>query len=250
MIIKLDLKKVFDDFYAEIDHLHSENDISYVNVLQTTAQTLSGAINELNHDVKNLKDRFYKLISITIPDGQINTANQDYVLIKKISSDFTVSCMITVNTVLRNGLIGLGAIEALPDNNTAINNIAGISVKVKTDSEELFTYLDNFNDDSHISLNKNHEYKLILEKEGDLYTGQIYDITTGNLCIQKSITNVIDFEYIVIWGINSNFNYYNIQLNADYLLKTEDQTIIGAINELYDNQEYILTDCANKINEL
>lgn len=48
MIVKLDLKKAFNDYYAGINHTHNENEIVYENTLDTTAQTLSGAINELS----------------------------------------------------------------------------------------------------------------------------------------------------------------------------------------------------------
>ena len=76
-------------------------------------------------------------------------------------------------------------------------------------------------------------------------------MTTGNLCISKSITNNINFEYIVIWGTGTiSFSYSNVQLNADYLLKTKNQTLVGAINELYDDQEYTLTNLTNQVNGL
>lgn len=48
MIVKLDLKTAFNDYYAEINHTHNEDEIIYENSLNTTAQTLSGAINELS----------------------------------------------------------------------------------------------------------------------------------------------------------------------------------------------------------
>ena len=56
MIIKLDLKKVFDDFYSQIGHLHDETDITYANVLNTTAQTLSGAINEHEQVINDIQE--------------------------------------------------------------------------------------------------------------------------------------------------------------------------------------------------
>ena len=63
MIVKLDLKAAFNDCYAEIDHVHNESEIIYENTLNTTAQTLSGAINELSDD------QIYILTTLT---NQIN----------------------------------------------------------------------------------------------------------------------------------------------------------------------------------
>ena len=250
MIIKLDLKKVFDDFYSQIGHLHDEKDITYANILNTTAQTLSGAINEHEQVINDIQEYIKKLTSVTIDNGSISTIDQDYILIDKVNVDFTASCCIEVNPFSENGLISLGAIRSLPDN-TAIDNIAGINVQIKLTSNELFTFLDNFNDNSHIILNNNHQYKFVLERKEHLYTGSIYDITTGNLCISKSITNNTNFEYIVIWGTGTiSFSYSNVQLNADYLLKTKNQTLVGAINELYDDQEYTLINLTNQVNGL
>lgn len=250
MIIKLDLKKVFDDFYSQIEHLHSEGDISYLNVLQTTAQTLSGAINEHEQDINDLHEYIKKLTAITIDDGSINTIDQDYVLIDNVNTDFTISCIIQVNSTSEQGLINLGVIRTLP-NNTAIDNIAGINVRIKQTTSELFTFLDNFNNSSHINLEKNHEYRFILERKDHLYTGSIYDAATSNLIITKSISTNIIYEYIIIWGKGKlNFSYSDVQLNADYLLKTKNQTLVGAINELYDDQEYTLINLTNQVNGL
>ena len=249
MIIKLDLKRVFDNFYSQLDHLHTEEDISYANILSTTAQTLSGAINEHENDINDLKNYIKKLTSVTIPNGNIDTLDQDYVLIGEVDIDFTVCCVIKINSVT-NGLISLGAINSLPNNN-AINNIAGMNVQIKIESNEVFTYLDTFNDNTHISLNEDHEYQFILERHEHQYTGSIYDMTTDTLCLKKLITNNVDFKYIMIWGMGDvDFDYYDVQLSADYLLKTNSQTLVGAINELYDDQEYILTNLANRVNEL
>ena len=250
MIIKLDLKRVFDNFYSEINHSHREQDIVYANVLATTAQTLSGAINEHEDDINNLKTTLDKIISVSIEDGNIETVNQDYVFIDKVNTNFIVSCIINVDSVSQNGLIGLGAIDSLPNNNL-IDNIPGINVQVKFDVSELFTFFNCFNDDSHINLEYDKDYKFVLERKDHIYTGKIYDVETGNLCITKSITNNIDFEYIVIWGIGElTFTYENVQLNADRLLKTESQTLVGAINELYDDREYIFMNLVDKVNEL
>ena len=249
MIIKLDLKRVFDNFYSQLGHLHSEGDISYTNVLQTTAQTLSGAINEHEEDINTLQDYIKKLTSITIDDNNIDTTDQDYVFIEKVNTNFTISCIMNINSSSEYGLVGLGIIRNLPDN-SAINNILGVNVLVKFDSE-LYTFLNNFNDDSHIILEYDQEYKFILERKEHLYTGSIYNMTTGDCCITKSITNNANLEYIVIWGSGIvNFSYSDVQLNADYLLKTKNQTLVGAINELYDDQEYILTDLTDKVNGL
>ena len=251
MIVKLNLKQAFDNFYSQIGHSHSEGSISYTNVLNTTAQTLSGAINELKNDIEDLNDYIEKLLSITIHDGYLSTTTQDYVLINKVKEDFTVSCMIELYETLDSGIIGLGVIENLP-NNSAINNIAGMNMKVDiTDGDEFFIDFGNFNDNANINLEIEHEYKFVLKRKGHLYTGTIYDLTTNEILISKSIINNVNYEYLVLWGMGDvYFTYYDIQLNGDYLLKTDSQTLVGAINELYDNQEYILISCTEKINEL
>ena len=250
MIIKLDLKRVFDNFYSEINHTHTEQNITYSNVLNTTAQTLSGAINEHESDINKLQNTFDKIMSTTIDDGSIDTIDQDYVFIDKINTNFIVSCVINVDLMSQNGLIGLGVINSLPNNNF-IDNIPGITVQIQCNSFELFSFLNSFNDDSHVGLEYDNEYKFILERKDHVYTGKIYDLTTGNLCISKTITNNINFEYIIIYGVGElTFTYTDVQLNADRLLKTESQTLVGAINELYDDREYIFMNLVDKVNEL
>ena len=248
MIIKLDLKGVFDNFYSQLGHSHSEQNITYSNVLKTTAQTLSGAINEHENDINTLNDYINKITSVTIDDGRITSIDQDYILIDTIDTDFTVSCIIEINSTSDFGELGLGIIYHLPDHNM-ISNINGISVKAEL-TPAPYILFDQFNDDSHIQLQYNHPYKFVLKRENDLYTGSIYDTITTNCLISTSIIHDM-FEYIIIWGVGHlNFSYSDVQLNADYLLKTQNQTIIGAINELYDDQEYTLVRLTNKINEL
>ena len=147
MIIKLDLKRVFDNFYSQLGHLHSEGDISYTNVLQTTAQTLSGAINEHEEDINTLQDYIKKLTSITIDDNNIDTTDQDYVFIEKVNTNFTISCIMNINSSSEYGLVGLGIIRNLPDN-SAINNILG--VKFYSEFNSVFNFIEQM-----INKNKN-----------------------------------------------------------------------------------------------
>ncbi len=247
MQIKIDLKEVFDEFYAEINHSHNEKDLSYDNVLNTTAQTLSGAINELQDEINELKGSVQNMYSITINDGTIRTVNEDYVLIERIDTDFTVSCLISVGSQSDYGEVGLGVFESLSDT-SAITNTPGETIIIKLDNGHIICH--QF--DSIAVLDYDHLYRLEFKREGDLYSYSIQDTEDEeNIFYHENLIQDVDFKYVILWGAGELiFNYYEVSLVADYLLKTDSQTLVGAINELYDNQEFILTKVTEKINGL
>lgn len=247
MQIKIDLKKVFDEFYAEINHSHNENDLSYDNVLNTTAQTLSGAINELQNEINELKGSVQNMYSITINDGTIITTNEDYVLIERIDTDFTVSCLISVDSRSEYGEVGLGIFESLSDT-SAITNTPGETIAIRLDNGHIIW--QQFN--PQVVLDYDHLYKLEFKREGDFYSYSIQDTEDEeNIFYHENLIQDVDFKYVILWGAGElTFNYYEVSLVADYLLKTDSQTLVGAINELYDNQEFILTKVTEKINGL
>lgn len=247
MQIKINLKEAFDEFYANINHSHTESSISYATTLNTTAQTLSQAINELQEEITNLQILVPDVNIINSNEGIMVIREQDYVVLTRIKENFSISCTINVDPA-SNGQIGLGIFEPLMLNSQAIDQAPGISIMLISNDNVLSLDASNFHDEREVLLDHDHEYRLTLSKQGDVYTGNVVDMETDDVYENSISSSNVDLEYVIVWGVGDlSFVYRDVVFK---FLKTESQTFAGAINELYDNQEFLLLSITDKINEL
>lgn len=216
------IKSRLDSAEGDIDAIEAQNGNS---VLTTTAQTLSGAINELNSDISSLDGR------LDIVEDEINNANTG--LKAKVASDeLKISALETQNgnTPLTTSAQTISG---------AINELKGRNDTTDTELSNIDLSLSNINS----LLNP-----IVLSSRKFLFVGDSYIAAHSNTCVEYACAKlgITNYENISVVGAAMSFDslagsFKGQLVNYDGSMARDaitDIFVIGGLNDAVQPANY------------